>query len=187
MIKNDSWIVQFGRSGGIEPFDEKLVNPASYDVTLGAHWIVPKRPSYLPEKSNGDFIIRQSSCATFYDNVFILEPGQLVLATTLEYIKMPRCVCADLKLKSTVGRSWIQHSLAGWVDPGFEGNITLELQNLGSMPYTLERGQPLAQLIFIQMEQPPLTAYGEGGRGRYQGQRGATRAVNYTISKQDTK
>jgi dCTP deaminase len=86
-------------------------------------------------------------------------------------------VACDLKLKSTLGRLWINHSLAGWCDPGFEGNITLELQNLGPVPFVLEAGRRIAQLIFIAMESPPDTAYGEpGSRSHYQGQRGTTTA-----------
>ncbi|HEY8022351.1 MAG TPA: hypothetical protein VIH93_14700, partial [Thermoanaerobaculia bacterium] len=56
-----------------------------------------------------------------------LFPGEVVLASTIEYVKIPRSVACDLKLKSTLGRLWINHSMAGWCDPGFEGNITLEL------------------------------------------------------------
>ena len=86
-----------------------------------------------------------------------------MLASTLEYVRIPRTVACDLKLKSTLGRLWINHSLAGWCDPGFEGNITLELQNLGPTPFVLEAGRRIAQLIFIAMESEPDVAYGEPG------------------------
>ena len=76
---------------------------------------------------------------------------------------IPRNVACDLKLKSTLGRLWINHSLAGWCDPGFEGDITLELQNLGPAPFVLEAGRRIAQLIFIAMESEPEVAYGEPG------------------------
>ena len=89
-----------------------------------------------------------------------LFPGEVVLASTLEYVKIPRRVACDLKLKSTLGRFWINHSLAGWCDPGFEGNITLELQNLGPTPFILDAGRRIAQLIFIGMESEPEIAYG---------------------------
>ncbi len=61
-------------------------------------------------------------------------------------------MACDLKLKSTLGRLWINHSLAGWCDPGFQGQITLELQNLGPVPFVLDAGRRIAQLIFIAME-----------------------------------
>lgn len=160
MIQPDTWIDAWGRSGGVEPFEPAQVNAASYDVRLGDHWICPTRE---PEE------IRTQA--------FKLFPGEVVLSTTLEYVKIPRQVACDLKLKSTLGRLWINHSLAGWCDPGFEGNITLELQNLGPEPFVLEAGRRIAQLIFIRMELEPRIAYGEpGSSSHYQGQRGTTRA-----------
>jgi dCTP deaminase len=95
----------------------------------------------------------------------------------MEYVRIPRDVACDLKLKSTLGRLWINHSLAGWCDPGFQGEITLELQNLGPAPFVLEAGRRIAQLIFIAMESEPDVAYGEpGSSSHYQGQRGTTPA-----------
>lgn len=159
MVKPDHWILEFGKSGGIEPFAPEFVNPASYDVTLGNSWICPTRD---PEQWTADSII--------------LFPGEVVLATTQEYIRMPRDVVCDLKLKSSLGRLWLNHSLSGWIDCNFQGQVTLELQNLGPYPRRLESGTRVAQLIFFQMESPPTVAYGEKGKGHYQGQQGATRA-----------
>lgn len=159
MIKPDSWILEFGESGGITPFVIEHVNPASYDVTVGNHWICPTRD---PEEIETDSIV--------------LFPGEVILATTQEYLKMPRDVVCDLKLKSSLGRLWLNHSLSGWIDPGFEGQVTLELQNLGPYPRELVKGMRVAQLVFLGMSAPPQLAYGEGGRGHYQGQTGATKA-----------
>ena len=160
MIKPDHWIREWGRNGGVEPFEPLQVNSASYDLRVCDHWICPTRD---PE----DFQAPQIK----------LFPGEVLLASTLEYVRVPRNVACDLKLKSTLGRLWINHSLAGWCDPGFEGTITLELQNLGPEPFVLEAGRRIAQLIFITMESEPEVAYGEPGSGsHYQGQTGTTRA-----------
>lgn len=159
MIKPDHWIQIFASEGGITPFEPKHVNPASYDVTLGGHWICPTRE---PEEFEAPRIT--------------LFPGEVVLATTHEYVKMPRDVCADLKLKSTLGRLWLNHSMSGWIDCNFQGQITLELQNLGPHPRELTAGMRIAQLVFMGMESQPNVAYGEKGTGNYQGQTGATRA-----------
>lgn len=159
MIKPDHWIEVFAKDGGITPFEESQVNPASYDVTLGTHWICPTRE---PEEFEADRIT--------------LFPGEVALATTREYIKMPRDVVADLKLKSTLGRLWLNHSMSGWIDCNFQGQVTLELQNLGPHPRELTSGMRIAQLVFIAMESAPRVAYGEKGKGNYQGQTGATRA-----------
>ncbi|HZI63502.1 MAG TPA: dCTP deaminase [Thermoanaerobaculia bacterium] len=160
MIKPDRWIRAWAEGGGVDPYDPAQVNAASYDVRVSGHWICPTRD---PEEFTAPHVK--------------LFPGEVVLASTIEYVRIPRDVACDLKLKSTLGRLWINHSLAGWCDPGFEGNITLELQNLGPVPFVLEAGRRIAQLIFIAMESPPETAYGEpGSRSHYQGQRGTTTA-----------
>ncbi|MEM8962889.1 MAG: dCTP deaminase [Acidobacteriota bacterium] len=160
MIKNDRWIRSWGEGGGSQPFTPEQVNSASYDVRVSNHWICPTRD---PEEFEAPSIK--------------LFPGEVVLASTLEYVEIPRQVACDLKLKSTLGRVWINHSMAGWCDPGFKGNITLELQNLGPEPFVLEAGRRIAQLIFIQMEEEPEVAYGDpGSSSHYQGQRGTTRA-----------
>jgi dCTP deaminase len=160
MIKPDRWIREWGEGGGTDPFEPAQINSASYDVRVSRHWICPTRD---PQE--------------FESRHIKLFPGEVVLASTLEYVRIPRNVACDLKLKSTLGRLWINHSLAGWCDPGFEGNITLELQNLGPEPFVLEAGRRIAQLIFISMEAEPETAYGDpGSSSHYQGQRGTTRA-----------
>ena len=159
MVLPDHWIRAFGEAGGIHPFFPAHVNPASYDVTLGRHWICPTRQ---PEECEADEIT--------------LFPGEVILATTAEYVRMPRDIVADLKLKSTLGRLWLNHSLSGWIDCNFQGQVTLELQNLGPYPRKLNAGMRVAQLVFLRMESPPEVAYGESGRGHYQGQTGATRA-----------
>lgn len=158
MVKPDHWIAKFGSAGGIAPFNPDHVNPASYDITVGNHWICPTRE---PEE--------------FQAQELVLFPGEVVLATTTEVIKMPRDVVGDLKLKSTLGRLWLNHSLSGWIDCNFSGQVTLELQNLGPYPRKLVAGMRVAQIVFYAMEEPPTVAYGEKGTGHYQGQMGTTR------------
>lgn len=158
-VKSDKWIRTWGMTGGVEPFVDAHVNPASYDITLGNHWICPTRE---PEEFNADELT--------------LFPGEVVLATTSEYIRMPRDVVGDLKLKSSLGRLWLNHSLSGWIDCNFHGQVTLELQNLGPYPRLLRTGMRVAQIVFLQMEESPEVAYGEKGTGHYQGQTGTTRS-----------
>lgn len=160
MIKPDHWIRKWGEEGGVDPYEPLQVNSASYDVRVSEHWICPTRD---PEEFTAEAVK--------------LFPGEVILASTREYVHIPRNVACDLKLKSTLGRLWINHSLAGWCDPGFRGNITLELQNLGPEPFVLRAGTRIAQLIFIAMESEPDVAYGEpGSSSHYQGQTGTTRA-----------
>jgi dCTP deaminase len=159
MVKPDHWIQKWGEEGGVEPFNPENINPASFDITLGSHWVCPTRE---PEE--------------FEASELVLFPNEVVLATTLEYIRMPRDVVGDLKLKSSLGRLWLNHSLSGWIDCNFQGQVTLELQNLGPYPRRLNTGMRIAQIVFYQMESQPTVAYGEKGTGHYQGQTGTTRA-----------
>lgn len=159
MVKPDHWIRNWAENGGSEPFIPENINPASYDITLGSHWICPTREPQEFEASE-----------------LTLFPGEVALAHTREYIRMPRDVVGDLKLKSSLGRLWLNHSLSGWIDCNFQGQVTLELQNLGPHPRKLVEGMRVAQIVFYQMSEPPEVAYGEGKTGHYQGQSGATRA-----------
>ncbi len=159
MVKPDHWIRHWGENGGAKPFFPKHVNPASYDITLGNHWICPTRD---PEEFLADEIT--------------LFPNEVALATTAETIRLPRDVVGDLKLKSSLGRLWLNHSLSGWIDCNFQGQVTLELQNLGPYPRKLTKGMRVAQIVFYQMESAPEVAYGENNTGHYQGQSGATRS-----------
>lgn len=159
MVKPDRWIRRWGESGGVTPYRKEQVNPASYDITLGGHWICPTRE---PEE--------------FSRQELVLFPGEVVLGTTAEVVKLPRDVVGDLKLKSSLGRLWLNHSLSGWIDCNFQGQVTLELQNLGPYPRKLHEGMRIAQIVFYQMEEPPEVAYGEQGTGHYQGQMGTTPA-----------
>ncbi|MCS6893592.1 MAG: dCTP deaminase [Deltaproteobacteria bacterium] len=159
MIKPDHWIIQFGESGGIEPFNLEFVNPASYDVTVGSHFICPTRD---PEEFEADEIT--------------LYPGEVTLATTREYVIMPRNVAGLILLKSSLGRLWLNHSLSGWIDPGFRGQLTLEFQNLGPTPRVLRAGTRVAQVVFFELSDEPLKSYSERKDSHYNNQKGTTRA-----------
>jgi dCTP deaminase len=163
VIKSDKWILEFGTSRGISPFLEENINPASYDITLSTSWV----EEFLDSKTG---LVNWKS---LYSPQYVLQPGAVVLASSREYVRLPANIAADLKLKSTLGRSWINHALAGWIDPGFEGDITLELQNIGKTPYTLKAGTRVAQLVFMELDAPCKTPYSRC-KGRYQHQRGAT-------------
>lgn len=155
MIKSDHWIHEFCSGGGVTPYIPAHVNPASLDVTL----------------SNS--FINMHGLDLVTDTVK-LYPREILLASTNEYIRMPQDVAGDLKLKSSLGRQWLNHSLSGWIDPSFEGQVTLELQNIGIKPIILKAGMRIAQIIFMQLDRAPSTSYADVGH--YNKQMGATRA-----------
>jgi dCTP deaminase len=107
---------------------------------------------------------------------FILHPGEFVLGSTLERLTLPDDLVARLEGKSSLGRlGLLIHSTAGFIDPGFDGHVTLELSNVANLPITIYPAMKIGQLSFVQMSEPAETPYGSGSLGsKYQGQRGPT-------------
>jgi len=110
------------------------------------------------------------------DRPFILHPGEFVLGSTLERIQLPDDLVARLEGKSSLGRlGLLIHSTAGFIDPGWDGHVTLELSNVANLPITIYFGMKIGQVSFVQMTEPAETPYGAGELGsKYQGQQGPT-------------
>lgn len=167
----------------IEPYDPKLVQPASIDLRLGKSFM-----TYLPGASNpviepvgmsiDNAINWQPVIKTKEDPFFYLYPNQFVLGTTFEKVKIPNDLLARLEGKSSLGRiGLLVHITAGYIDPGFEGEITLELLNVTNRPIKLVPGMAIGQLSFETLDQPCELPYGHAQLGsHYQGQSGATPA-----------
>ena len=160
----------------IDPFDEDLVQPSSVDVRVDSRFRVFHNGRYpyidvrqampdlteLVEVSNGD--------------PFILHPGEFVLGSTLERVRLPDDLVARLEGKSSLGRlGLLIHSTAGFIDPGWNGHVTLELSNVANLPITIYHGMKIGQLSFVQLSEPASAPYGSDGLGsKYQGQQGPT-------------
>lgn len=138
MIYNDSSI-RIVLAQRILPFNDAQVNGHSYDVTLGEHFI------YEDDTGFPEGVIQR----TVFTKEFVLHPGHAVLASTAEYVDLPTDMAAYLSMKSGVARTFLTHAMAGWVYPGFQGNVTLELFNVSRRPITLRAGQRIAQLTFM--------------------------------------
>ena len=112
---------------------------------------------------------------------FVLHPGEFVLGATYESVTLPDDVAARLEGKSSLGRlGLLTHSTAGFIDPGFEGNVTLELSNTATLPINLWPGMKIGQLCFFQLSSSALNPYGSGVYGsRYKGQRGPTASRSF--------
>lgn len=172
----------------VEPDGNANVQPASLDVRLGSSFRVFTNhrhtciDPYLPQPDLTDPVDVGS------DGTFVLHPGEFVLATTLEQVTMPDDLVAHVDGKSSLGRlGLLVHATAGIIDPGFVGQITLELSNVATLPIILRPGMPVAQLLFSQMSGPAQVPYGAPGLGsRYQGQQGAT-ASRFSTDRQPAR
>ena len=97
-----------------------------------------------------------------------------MLGSTLERVALPDDLVARLEGKSSLGRlGLLIHSTAGYVDPGWDGYLTLELSNVANLPITLYPGMKIGQISFFRLTTPAETPYGTAGN-KYQGQRGPT-------------
>ncbi len=153
-------------AGRIDYGREEMIGSASYDLRLGNTFSLPAK--MVDGVTLGDKLYYQRYEIT--DNqVFTLKPGQFCLATTKEYIRMPDRVAAFVQGRSSIGRIGLTVQNAGFVDPGFEGAITLELVNESPSDIHLKPGYPLAQLVFFD-----CTAVKQPYQGKYNGQVEAT-------------
>jgi len=160
----------------IDPYDETLMQPSSLDVRVDRLFRVFRNSRYpfIDVKADQSDLTELVEVAD--DEPFILHPGEFVLGSTLERVKLPDDLVARLEGKSSLGRlGLLIHSTAGFIDPGFDGHVTLELSNVASLPITIYPGMKIGQLSFVQMTEPAERPYGSTGMGsKYQGQRGPT-------------
>ena len=166
---------------GIDPFDADLIQPSSIDVRMDRFFRVFNNSRYThidPKQQQDDLT---SLVEVTEGDAFVLHPGEFVLGATLETFKLPAHYAGRLEGKSSLGRlGLLTHSTAGFIDPGFEGHITLELSNVANLPITLWPGMKVGQLAIFSMSSPAEIPYGSGALGsKYQGQRGPTPSKAY--------
>ena len=166
---------------GLEPLDMGLLQPSSFDVRLDRFFRLfdNHKYAYIDPAENQSDLTRLVEVAA--DEAFILHPGEFVLGSTYEFVSLPDNIAARLEGKSSLGRlGLLTHSTAGFVDPGFNGHVTLELANVSNLPIKLWPGMKVGQLCFFQLSSPSETPYGSAKyNSRYQGQRGPTASRSF--------
>jgi dCTP deaminase len=146
----------------VDPITEESIQPASIDCRLGDHYL-------LIEDTHMDILTLDSEIKyrDIEGDSITIPPHTFLLATIAEYVKLPNDLTAFVEGRSSIGRIGLFIQNAGWVDPGFEGRITLELYNANSLPIKLQKGRRICQLVFAKMDQAAENPY----RGKYQGQK----------------
>ena len=169
-ILSDKTIKEYLEEGKIviDPLkDEQQIQPSSVDMRLGDEFKVFKvlRKPYIDPKDDVDIAEYMESSTVPEGEAFIIHPNEFALATTQEYVKVPDDLVARVEGRSSMGRLGVtMHVTAGYVDPGFEGRITLEISNIGAMPVALYPGQRVCQLVFETMTTPAELPYGHPKR-----------------------
>lgn len=184
----------------IEPLEDPRlqIQPASVDLRLGREFLTFDRSNiqcihpargyevdrYVQEttlpgssrdgqRSLRDFEQAEGAETTDGQEDFVLHPGDFVLGTTKERVEIPDDLIAHVEGRSSLGRlAIVVHATAGLCDPGYEGQITLELSNLGTAPVALTPDMRIAQLTFTELSSPAERPYGSERGSKYQGQRG---------------
>ena len=178
MILSDRDIREAISSGriGIDPFEEADVQPSSVDLHVDRYFRTfhNARHPFIDVKKPMEELTELIEVKP--DEAFILHPGEFVLGSTAEYVKLPDDLVARLEGKSSLGRlGLLIHSTAGYVDPGWDGYLTLELSNVANLPIALYHGMRIGQISFFRMSSEVDRPYGSPElRSRYQGQREPT-------------
>src|SRR5277367_121448 len=177
MVLSDRTIARLLAEGQIEidPYDDALLQPSSVDVRVDRYFRVFRNNlyPYIDVKAQQEAL---TELVEIDEEPFVLHPGEFVLGSTLERVRLPDNLVARLEGKSSLGRlGLLIHSTAGFVDAGWDGHLTLELSNVANLPITLYPGMKIGQISFFQMTTKADRPYGTSGlNSKYLGQRGPT-------------
>jgi dCTP deaminase len=160
----------------IEPRDDSCIQPSSVDLHVDRYFRLFRNHTSRVIDVREDQEDLTELVDIGEDLPLILHPGEFVLGSTLEKVKLPDDLVARLEGKSSLGRlGLLIHSTAGFVDAGWDGHLTLELSNVANLPITVYPGMKIGQISFLQMTTPADNPYGSAGlKSKYQGQRGPT-------------
>ena len=150
----------------IDPFDDSCVQPSSIDLHLDHRFLVFRNHTMAHIDVRTDLSALTEQVEVSDDDPFILHPGEFVLGSTSERVAVPDDLVARLEGKSSLGRlGLLIHSTAGYVDAGWDGQLTLELSNVASLPITLYPGMKIGQISFMRMTTPADRPYGSSELG----------------------
>ena len=172
MVLSDTDIIERIGNGSlvIEPYDESNVEPASVDIRLGSSFKEPVETGQIIDTREDD----GQPYRSFEADSIVLGSGESILATTYERVEIPPDLAADAVGRSSLGRLFVSiHETAGFCDPGYQGEVTLEMTNENPNPVRLHSGDRICQLVFKELSSPALRPYGHEG-SQYQNQSGAT-------------
>jgi len=193
MILNDKKIKEYIKNKKIivEPFDEKNVGPSSLDLRLGFKFRVFKNVDIeaIDPKTYDDLVLFRTETEKYimhhgmFSDLYILKnpdcpiiihPGEFILASIYEYIKLPNNIAAQIQGRSSLARlGLIIHTSAGWVDPGYSGHLTLEIVNVNKIPIKIYPLMKIAQITFFEIEEVEVP-YDKRSTSKYINEEGAT-------------
>jgi len=165
----------------INPLGPNAIQPASVDLRLGNLFRVFRNAQVPYIDVKRDYPGLTELVEIDDERPCILHPGEFALAITYERVTLPNTIVGRLEGKPSLGRlGLLIHSTAGYVDPGWDGALTLELSNVANLPITLYWKMKVSQISFLQLTEPAEHPYGSKEAGsKYQGQVGPTPSKYY--------
>lgn len=167
MIASDFDIKRLIQSGDlvISPLKTENLQPASFDLRVSNSFrrcVFDEKAINLSQENNlfGKELVEEE---------FELKPGEFCLASTMEYVKVPKNYAGFVQGRSSIGRLGLFVQNAGFIDPGFEGEITLELFNASNRSIIIEKGIRVCQIVLLETR-----SFSSGYKGKYLKQEGAT-------------
>ncbi|HEY9676743.1 MAG TPA: dCTP deaminase [Drouetiella sp.] len=167
----------------LEPYDDKLIQPNSYDVRLADRFSWHEKGEWA-DKVIDPYISESilEGLVHVVDESIVIQPGHFVLGATLERICLPKNIVGQLTGKSSLARLGIMvHVTAGFIDAGFShppAQITLEIVNVGNRPVRLHAGMSIAQMVFTRTAECAIP-YNEKPNAKYNGQPAAAHSRYY--------
>ncbi len=175
MILPDHEIKKYLEEGKIviEPLDspEVQIQPAWVDLRLGNEFRVFKHTdeAFIDSRNPKEYT---TTIMSEDGKPIMLHPREFMLGVIKERVKLPNDIAAYIDGRSSLGRLGITaHITAGWVDPGWDGNLVVEITNLGKMPVTIYPDMRIAKLVFFKLTSPAERPYGEERGSKYKGQK----------------
>jgi dCTP deaminase len=166
----------------VNPLGENAIQPASLDIRLDREFRVFRnhRDSFIDIRSPMESLTEIETIDD--DQAFVLHPTEFVLGSTIELVELPNDIVARVEGKSSLGRlGLLVHATAGYVDPGWQGKLTMELSNVSNLPIKLYYNMKIGQLSFFELSTPSDNPYGSGAiKSKYQNQEGPTASKGYS-------
>lgn len=179
MILSDKTLQDLVYKQGLVQVNDKFtsdqIQPGSIDCCLGNDFRIIEPDHIIQEFNKAVHYVRVEPNLEYNDGSVLIAPHQFMLATTEEYFKLPNNLTAFVEGRSSIGRMGLCVQNAGWVDPGFEGKITLELYNESPNYIRLTPGQRVCQMVFAYLDQECVNPY----NGKYQKQNTTTGSMLY--------
>lgn len=158
----------------VTPLDDEQVQPASIDLRLGDEALLVANPRENRPIDSTTLHNYDTKLVPIDEDGLTIKPGFVYLPTTRETVTLPADLGAEVKGRSSIGRLGVSPHTAGWVDPGFEGELTLECSMVHTQPVTLYPGQRVCQIVVKELKSTSDTPYGSTEESKYQDQTGAT-------------